>query len=245
MYAKVMELNYWHSTECRERSISRRHAGLDGDRRARRARRSCCGPGNWSWRRACPACRTSRGSPGPRRSEGTQHHSSQFRGLDDYRGKKCVVLGSNNSAHDICAALWEQDADVTMIQRSSTHVARSDTLMELALGRLYSESAVEAGITTDIADLLFASIPYRIMPAFQIPVYREIARSGCRPLRASRAGGVPARFRRRRLGAVHEVPATRIRLLHRCGGLGPDRRRQDQAPQRRHHRARSARIPWC
>ena len=48
--------------------------------------------------------------------------------------------------------------------------------MELALGPLYSESAVEAGITTDIADLLFASIPYRIMPAFQIPVYREIAR---------------------------------------------------------------------
>ena len=48
--------------------------------------------------------------------------------------------------------------------------------MELALGPLYSESAVEAGITTDIADLLFASIPYRIMPAFHIPVYREIAR---------------------------------------------------------------------
>ena len=90
--------------------------------------------------------------------------------------RKCVVLGSNNSAHDICAALWEQDADVTMIQRSSTHVARSDTLMELALGPLYSESAVKAGITTDIADLLFASIPYRIMPAFHIPVYREIAR---------------------------------------------------------------------
>ena len=75
---------------------------------------------------------------------GTQCHSSRFSGTDDYRGKKCVVLGSNNSAHDICAALWEQDADVTMIQRSSTHVARSDSLMELALGRLYSESAVRA-----------------------------------------------------------------------------------------------------
>ena len=33
MYAKVMELNYWHSTECRERSISREDARLDGDRR--------------------------------------------------------------------------------------------------------------------------------------------------------------------------------------------------------------------
>ena len=68
--------------------------------------------------------------PGADTFRGTQQHSSQFRGVDDYRGKKCVVLGSNNSAHDICAALWEQDADVTMIQRSSTHVAKSDTLME-------------------------------------------------------------------------------------------------------------------
>src|SRR6185369_11006412 len=103
---------------------------------------------------------------------GTQHHSSQFRGIDDYRGRRCVVLGSNNSAHDICAALWEQDADVTMIQRSSTHVARSGTLMELGLGRLYSEKAVEAGIPTETADLLFASIPYRIMPTLDIPLYQ-------------------------------------------------------------------------
>jgi len=114
--------------------------------------------------------------PGAETFQGTHHHSSQFRGTDDYGGKKCVVLGSNNSAHDICAALWEQDADVTMIQRSSTHVARSDSLMELALGGLYSESAVQAGITTDTADLLFASIPYRIMPDFHRPVYEEIAK---------------------------------------------------------------------
>jgi len=51
---------------------------------------------------------------------------------------------SNNSAHDICAALWEVGADVTMVQRSSTHVSRSDSLMELGLGALYSESAVES-----------------------------------------------------------------------------------------------------
>src|SRR5579859_2885199 len=114
--------------------------------------------------------------PGAETFAGPIRHSSQFAGTDDYRGKKCVVLGSNNSAHDICAALWEQDADVTMIQRSSTHVARSNTLMELGLGRLYSESAVKSGITTDTADLLFASIPYRIMHTFDIPMYQEIAR---------------------------------------------------------------------
>ena len=63
-----------------------------------------------------------------------------------------------------------------MIQRSSTHIARSDTLMELALGDLYSERALDNGVTTEMADLIFASIPYRILHTFQIPVYEEMAR---------------------------------------------------------------------
>ena len=46
--------------------------------------------------------------------------------------------------------------------------------MELALGGLYSEEAVKTGITTDKADLIFASIPYKIMHTFQIPVYEEM-----------------------------------------------------------------------
>ena len=175
MYAKVMELNYWHSTECRGAQYHEDTqdwtvtVDREGETVVLRPRQLVLATG-MSGMPNVPQI------PGADTFRGTQQHSSQFRGIDDYRGKKCVVLGSNNSAHDICAALWEQDADVTMIQRSSTHVARSDTLMELALGRLYSESAVKAGITTDIADLLFASIPYRIMHTFHIPVYQEIAR---------------------------------------------------------------------
>lgn len=79
---------------------------------------------------------------------GEIHHSSKHSGGEAYRGKKCVVLGSNNSAHDICADLWEHGADVTMIQRSSTMVAKSETLMDLELGALYSEKAIQTGITT-------------------------------------------------------------------------------------------------
>src|SRR5204862_4810071 len=106
--------------------------------------------------------------------KGDQHHSSAHPGPDRYAGKRAVVVGSNNSAHDICAALWEHEADVTMVQRSSTHVVKSDTLMEIALGALYSEEAVAAGMTTDKADRTFASIPYRIMADLQIPVYDQI-----------------------------------------------------------------------
>jgi putative flavoprotein involved in K+ transport len=107
---------------------------------------------------------------------GDQHHSSKHSGPEAYKGRKAVVLGSNNSAHDICAALWEQGVDVTMIQRSSTHIAPSAALMELALGGLYSEQARANGIDHHKADLVFASVPYKIMHTFHIPVYEEMKR---------------------------------------------------------------------
>nr|WP_321984303.1 NAD(P)/FAD-dependent oxidoreductase [uncultured Lichenicoccus sp.] len=105
---------------------------------------------------------------------GEQHHSGKHPGGDAWSGRKAVVIGSNNSAHDICADLWENGADVTMVQRTSTMIARSDSLMELALGGLYSEQAVAGGMTTEKADLVFASLPYRILHEFQIPVYKAM-----------------------------------------------------------------------
>jgi putative flavoprotein involved in K+ transport len=112
--------------------------------------------------------------PGQDVFRGDQHHSSAHPGPDAYRGKKCVVIGSNNSAFDICGALWENGADVTMVQRSSTHIVRSDSLMDIGLGALYSEEAVAGGMTTEKADLVFASLPYRIMHEFQIPLYDQM-----------------------------------------------------------------------
>jgi len=105
---------------------------------------------------------------------GDQHHSSQHPGPDPFVGKKVVVIGSNNSAHDICGALWESGVDVTMIQRSSTHIVKSETLMDVGLGDLYSERAVASGMTTEKADTIFASIPYRLLPDFQIPLYDKM-----------------------------------------------------------------------
>ena len=112
--------------------------------------------------------------PGTDVFTGDLHHSSAHPGPDAYAGKKVVVIGSNNSAFDICCALWEHDADVTMVQRSSTHIVKSDTLMDIGLGALYSEDAVAAGVTTEKADLIFASLPYRIMHEFQIPLYEQM-----------------------------------------------------------------------
>ena len=105
--------------------------------------------------------------PGQDLFKGEQQHSSEHPGADAYEGKKVIVIGSNNTSHDICQALWETDSDVTMVQRSSTHVVKSETLMEVAVDPLYSEEALRNGITTDIADLMFASIPFKVLPNSQ------------------------------------------------------------------------------
>ena len=84
-----------------------------------------------------------------------------------------------------------------MVQRSSTHIVRSDTLMEIGLGGLYSEQAVRGGITTQKADLIFASMPYRIMHEFQIPLYAEMREARRRVLRGAGEGRLHARLGRR------------------------------------------------
>ena len=175
MYTKVMELNYWHSTECKKAKYDEDNeewlitAEREGETVILRPKHLVLATG-MSGRPNVPTF------PGAETFQGEQCHSSKHSGDENYRGKKCLVLGSNNSAHDICAALWEQGAEVTMIQRSSTHIARSDTLMELALGDLYSERAVANGIDHHTADLIFASIPYKVLPSFHIPIYEEMAR---------------------------------------------------------------------
>jgi putative flavoprotein involved in K+ transport len=170
-----MELNYWTSTECKSATFDEAKGEWtvvverDGKTIELHPKQLVLATG-------MSAVPNVPQFPGAETFKGDQHHSSKHPGPDAYKGKRCIVIGSNNSAHDICAALWEQGADVTMIQRTSTHIAKSDTLMELALGGLYSEEAVKSGIGTDTADLIFASIPYRIMHTFQIPVYEEMAR---------------------------------------------------------------------
>lgn len=173
MYTKVMELNYWSSTIA-ESARYDEDAGewevrvrRDGEEVVLRPRQLVLATG-MSGKPNIPTI------PGQDAFRGEQHHSSAHPGPDGYVGKRVVVIGSNNSAHDICAALWEAGVDVTMVQRSSTHIVRSEPLMKHGLGALYSEEALAAGITTDKADLIFASIPYRILPDFQKPIYDTI-----------------------------------------------------------------------
>jgi len=173
MYTKVMELNYWSSTVCEKASYDEARQEWTV-KVVRNGTPVTLRPKQLVLATGMSGVPNMPKFPGMEKFKGEQHHSSEHPGPDAYFGKKCVIIGSNNSAHDICAALWEVGADVTMIQRSSTHVAKSDSLMELDLGPLYSEKAVAEGIDHNKADLINASKPYRIMHVGAIETFKKI-----------------------------------------------------------------------
>jgi putative flavoprotein involved in K+ transport len=175
MYAKVMEINYWSSTECKRASYddSKREWTVEVVRHGKpmilRPRQLVLATGGSGFPKM-PSV------PGMDTFKGDLHHSSQHPGPEGYKGKKAVVIGCTSSGHDICAALWEEGAEVTMVQRGSAMVGRAGTLMELTLAPLYSEAALKNGITTDRADLIVASLPYKVLPSLQTAAVEELKR---------------------------------------------------------------------
>jgi putative flavoprotein involved in K+ transport len=170
-YTRIMELDYWASTTCKGASFDEARGEWtvvverDGKEVTLRPKQLVIATGMSGF----PEIPN---FPGAERFKGKQHHSSHHPGGEGWAGKKCVVVGSNNSAHDIAADLWEHGADVTLLQRSPTLVVRADTL---ARNRpLYSEEAVASGITTEVADLTVASMPYGALPSAMKPVVEQI-----------------------------------------------------------------------
>ncbi len=175
MYTKIMELYYWHSSECKG-------ATFDEQKKTWTVRVERAGkpvllqPRQLVFATGLSGMPNLPTIPGMADFEGVHHHSSQHPGGAEFSGKRCVVIGSNNSAHDICADLWEHGStDVTMVQRSSTLVIKSDAVEKVLIGALYSERALQEGISTEKADLLLASIPYKILPERHKPLTKTIA----------------------------------------------------------------------
>ncbi len=170
-YTKIMELDYWTSSPCRnaawdeakqEWTVVVRRDGKDVTLRPKQLVLATGMSG-------VPQVPQISGAD---LFKGIQRHSSQHGGGEGMTGKRCIVVGSNNSAHDIAADLWENGAEVAMLQRSPTLVIKSDTLARFRT--LYSEAAVQAGIDVDVADFTAASIPYHLLPVLNQPVVEKI-----------------------------------------------------------------------
>ena len=218
MYAKVMELNYWGSTECKNARYDEA-AGEWTVTVERNGATITLRPKQLVLATGMSGMPNEPSFPGAERFKGEQHHSSKHPGGEAYAGKTCIVVGSNTSAHDIAADLWENGADVTMLQRSSTCIVGSENFVRINFGALYSEKAVASGITTEKADLISASMPYALMADVQKPMAQAIAKKDADLLqRLEKVGflldfgddgsGLPMKYMRRGSGYYIDVGAS-------------------------------------
>ncbi len=171
-YVSLMELNYWMSTSCKRASYDEA-VGTWTVEVERAGVPLTLHPTHLVLATGMSGMPNMPQIPGADVFEGDLYHSSRYRSGEAYRGKHAVVLGANNSAHDVAQDLWEYGvASVTMIQRSSTTVVRRGRIRS-GVGN-YSEGAVASGLTTDRADLLAAAMPQRLAPIGAAEVTRKM-----------------------------------------------------------------------
>ncbi|KAI0198077.1 hypothetical protein F4808DRAFT_452184 [Astrocystis sublimbata] len=93
-------------------------------------------------------------------------HSSEFREpkTSDADGRKAVIIGSCNSALDIAQDYYENGYDVTIVQRSSTAVISSESVLKHLLGGVYCEG----GPPVEVGDLISWSLPQEVSKAFKV-----------------------------------------------------------------------------
>ncbi len=234
-YAGIMELGVWTSTECK---------GIARD------------PASGKWRvelqrdgkpvTLCPehvvmavgnaGFAVEPDFPGKDTFRGHQCHSSAHPGGEGLAGQRVIVVGANNSAHDICADLVSHGAEPVMIQRSSTLIVRQST-MEKMLGGAYSQEVFDAGLTTDKADLLGASVPFRLSEKVnkaawdqiqieEAPFYQRLTDAGFAIDFGPDGTGIAMKFQRTSSGYYVDVGASEMVADGRIkvrSGVGIDR----------------------
>jgi putative flavoprotein involved in K+ transport len=215
-YTKIMELDYWTSAPCKRATWNEQtqdwtvEVERNGKTLTLRPKHLVLATGMSGFPEVPQF-------PGADTFKGTHHHSSQHRGGEAWAGKRCIVVGSNNSAHDIAADLWEHGADVTLLQRSPTLVMRSESL---ARNRpLYSEEALARGITAEKADFIAASLPYALQPAAAQPstarirqedadFYARLENAGFKLTFGADESGISTMYMRRGSGYYIDVGAS-------------------------------------
>ena len=155
-YVEAMELNFWTGTELvsgsydeqrKEWSVTLRRS--DGSERVMRPRHLIFATG-------VSSIPYTPDLPGLADFRGAKVHSGDFKSAGQWKGRKALVLGSGTSGHDVAQELQAHGADVTIIQRSKTHVV---SLKEAqSVYAIYSE-----GIPFEDCDLLATSFPYPVL----------------------------------------------------------------------------------
>jgi len=218
MYVKYLDLNYWAKSEC----VS---ATWNDSSKEWLLQADCDGAKVTLKPKHLILATSTFGPPlvpeleGKEYFQGEVFHSSAYAGGKKYAGRRVVVVGSNTSAHDIAEDLWEQGADVTMIQRSPTMVTPIDTQLKTVFTS--EEDAEAQGITTELGDLMLATIPFKLFTQMQIErtkmirekdaeYYRRLEAAGFRQEWGEDDSGNVMMFLRRGCGFYFDTGASQL-----------------------------------
>ena len=166
-YVDALELNFWTGTEVTEGAYDEaaqkwtiRLRNLDGTSRELHPRHVVVATG---------------ASGIPNRPEiptldafsGPVQHSCQYQDGEVWAGKKAIIIGSGNSAHDIAQDLYSSGAEVTMIQRNPTLVVNIEPSAQLPYA-LYNE-----GRALEDCDLITTSMPMPLVKQAHVNFTRQ------------------------------------------------------------------------
>jgi cation diffusion facilitator CzcD-associated flavoprotein CzcO len=153
-YAFAMELNVWTGTrftnaewDTTERHWTTRVQRSDGTTRTLRPKHIVVSTGV-SGAPKLPDI------PGLADFRGEVMHSSEFRGAEDYRGKRAVIFGVGNSGSDVAQEMHALGGDVTMVQRGKVTVVSHYPAGLLLIGSMY-----RSGVPVDVCDLIAIATP--------------------------------------------------------------------------------------
>lgn len=154
-YAAAMELNVWTNADLYESSYDAAQGRWTLQVRTPEGERVLC-PRDLILATGAAAEVNLPDFPGRELFGGTSYHSSQHVSGADRAGQRVVVIGACNSAHDIAQDLYESGADVTMVQRSSTHIISQEN----GIPAIFGANFTQGGPPTEYADLLASATPW-------------------------------------------------------------------------------------
>ena len=90
--------------------------------------------------------------------KGVMMHSVQYHDASAWKGKRGVIIGSANTAHDIAEDMVEAElASTILVQRSRTYVMPYEYFKRIA------EITYNSTFPTDLADMLGVSNPFPVV----------------------------------------------------------------------------------
>lgn len=154
-YAWAMELNYWTSTELISATFDE-PSGRWTVELMRDGHAVVLKPQHFVMATGMSGAPKMPQIEGLAKFTGEVAHTSEFSSGAGWTGRRALVIGTGNSAHDVAQDLHSHGAHVTMVQRGATTITSVEPAAQLVFA-LYSE-----GPSTEDCDLLSVSMPYEL-----------------------------------------------------------------------------------